>query len=81
MENAIDKKQSDTVYLQDCIEKLKAFPDTFGSAENRASSKLRYIYLFILNSGKGASRKSCECARVYGSLGVLFGALAVIVLF
>ena len=80
--NAIDKNKSDTCLPQDCIEKLKAFSDTFGSADKQ--SELEYcdtfIYYFELRQ-KEVHERAASAPRVYGSLGVLFGALAVIVRF
>ena len=80
--NAIDKNKSDTCLPQDCLEKLKAFSDTFGSADKQSELENcdTYISYFELRQ-KELHERAVGAPRVYGSLGVLFGALAVIVLF
>lgn len=80
--NAIDKNKSDTCLPQDCIEKLKAFSDTFGSADKQSELENcdTFISYFELRQ-KELHERAASAPRVYGSLGVLFGALAVIVLF
>lgn len=80
--NSINSNITKTYLPKDCVEKLKSFSDMFGSSDKQSELGNCDLYIsYFEGRQKELHEKAKDAPRIYSTLGILAGVLAVIVLF